>query len=403
MRRATTPGPLALPADAPDSALVTPKPETDALDKIVALVERGAVSREDKLIRWLVTTMTCIVIAFGFGENWDRHWHVTNPVESFFIPPHILIYGFDLLGALSAIITLRYKDVLRGTRVRGIPVSLGVLLLGYSIEVLSGLFDGIWHSAFGLDETVMSFPHQMIGSGAAVITLGAVATRLATSRATSSQELTFYSVFLGSFPLLEAASSIFKQTPEWLVAFSEVPTLHLSPGFQHVIYILLQWHVYRVDSPVFVLLTAAAAGVSLGLIFRMTSKVSALVVATIITVAPALGDLRVAWMVMHLERQITSWLPIPVLIPALIYAVSERLALVAGLALAAACALIWYAPLGSVLLAAPVFWLGTRGGEFVYQGLVNQDRRLLHAGLAAGIGWPLITGSADLVLRFNTP
>jgi hypothetical protein len=44
---------------------------------------------------------------------------------------------------------------------------------------LAGFCDSIWHTAFGPDETLWSFPHSMLGWGLMIAFLGITSCRLA--------------------------------------------------------------------------------------------------------------------------------------------------------------------------------------------------------------------------------
>ncbi|MDP9280568.1 MAG: hypothetical protein M3P38_00545 [Chloroflexota bacterium] len=120
---------------------------------------------------WLAVVFD--LLAFGIGFDWDRRWHATHAFEDFFSPPHLFIYSMHL----CATITLAYIAFTPGLRrwfgstfripiVRlPIPGAIGLAGAGFGVVALAGVFDAIWHTTFGLDETNWSFPHSIARLG----------------------------------------------------------------------------------------------------------------------------------------------------------------------------------------------------------------------------------------------
>ena len=88
------------------------------------------------------------------AANWDIIWHGIINVESFFTPPHSVLYfgvGLSLVSTIAGIIwSLRHKIDSVGpfATYRKIPTPLKLIVFGCSIEVISGLFDNWWHANF---------------------------------------------------------------------------------------------------------------------------------------------------------------------------------------------------------------------------------------------------------------
>lgn len=132
---------------------------------------RGSRSRT-RARRQVWLALWVFLLGFGLGSLWDHAWHVTHPLEDFW-SPHLLIYTmFTAMAFLIARIVLT-PDV-RATfgptmRMPAIGQALpGVLVLacgGMALVGLAGVFDSLWHTAFGLDETAWSVPHALLGWG----------------------------------------------------------------------------------------------------------------------------------------------------------------------------------------------------------------------------------------------
>jgi hypothetical protein len=109
-----------------------------------------------------------VLFAAG-GGSWDINNHLLNKPETFFAPPHAVLYagaGAAVTGALILFLTSRRA----GKTIR--PVKLvvaGVLML-----VAAGPVDFAWHLAFGLDG-LLSPPHFVLVSGMVASSVGALA------------------------------------------------------------------------------------------------------------------------------------------------------------------------------------------------------------------------------------
>ncbi len=119
-------------------------------------------------------------VVSSWGVQWDIQWHTVIGRDSFWIPPHLMIYsGVTLMVLLSfgalAWMTLRPSSA-RGASVRvlGLTGTRGFHLAawGIAITVLAAPIDDLWHRLFGIDVTLWSPPHLLGLFGAAVNTLG---------------------------------------------------------------------------------------------------------------------------------------------------------------------------------------------------------------------------------------
>jgi hypothetical protein len=107
-----------------------------------------------------------LVAAWGLG--WDIQWHMTIGRDSFWIAPHLMIYGSVVVGLALGWGVLAYEWW------RGIATTRGFRLaaLGLVLVVLAAPIDDLWHRLFGLDVTLWSPPHLLALFGSAVSTLG---------------------------------------------------------------------------------------------------------------------------------------------------------------------------------------------------------------------------------------
>jgi hypothetical protein len=116
----------------------------------------------------------CILVSLGVllaagGGSWDITNHLLNKPETFFAPPHALLYsgvGIAVVGVAILIAASRSAGrIILPAKI----AAAGVILL-----VSAGPVDFAWHSAFGLDG-LLSPPHFVLVSGMVLSSFGAVA------------------------------------------------------------------------------------------------------------------------------------------------------------------------------------------------------------------------------------
>lgn len=109
-----------------------------------------------------------VLLAAG-GGSWDINNHLLNKPETFFAPPHAVLYagaGATVAGAAILFLTSRRAgEIIR-------PVKL--VVAGVVMLVVAGPVDFAWHSAFGLDG-LLSPPHFVLVSGMVASSVGALA------------------------------------------------------------------------------------------------------------------------------------------------------------------------------------------------------------------------------------
>lgn len=120
----------------------------------------------------LLAFATVILTLTRFGAYWDVQWHWAVGRDSFFIPPHDLIYsGVAISGLLGLWIT--WRD---GWRHRFASVSLPwgwlIQMIGAGVTVSAAPFDDLWHRRYGIDVTIWSPPHMVGVLGAWTMHIG---------------------------------------------------------------------------------------------------------------------------------------------------------------------------------------------------------------------------------------
>ncbi len=126
-------------------------------------------------------------LVMGLGSAWDFHWHEAVGRDSFWIPPHMLLYSGALLAmGLLAFIALRTSRKVRSLHPLVILRALhaqgyGVVGIGGATMAFAAVFDEIWHRTIG-DLTIWSPPHVLGVVGGITIGMGTIIALLHASR-----------------------------------------------------------------------------------------------------------------------------------------------------------------------------------------------------------------------------
>ena len=146
----------------------------------------------DSGIAGLLSVSAGILVAASAG-GWDITNHLLNKPESFFSPPHAVLYsgvGLVIVGGVLIHISranFRYQErqrmrtVLNANYVFSLPLSVKLIYLGITLLLSAGPFDYAWHSTFGLDG-LLSPPHALLTAGMALCSVGALIGILSTNR-----------------------------------------------------------------------------------------------------------------------------------------------------------------------------------------------------------------------------
>ncbi|MCH7744584.1 MAG: hypothetical protein IIC84_00750 [Chloroflexi bacterium] len=380
---------------------------------LVAPDEQAVLNRAYSLM-WAAFYFT--LVAFTVGLTWDSSFHTRQPFEDFYSAPHLFIYTMTGVSILLALLLASRASKWRWfgpvLPFPGIPGSLLIMVGGAGTILLSGFFDLIWHSNFGLDETSLSLPHSMLGWGLLITILGALSSILALR--SYRPPTTLVIAVLGALIIAASAAPVMgpyyqNETPAKVKRISEIPVLKESPEAQHTFRIYLERNISRTN-PVFILLAALWVGVVLAFLRRLIPRARLLFgIVALLDFLMLLGG-RGAARAFGLLDDPASWLPLP-LFPALLIIIAlPRLGVperwswgIAGLVNGLVIATIWTrspAGLVFVILGVPVMLLGVVIGRRLY-GVIEQptQRGVWTFLIAGGIGVPLFRGIVDLIFR----
>jgi hypothetical protein len=122
-----------------------------------------------------VSTRVTVALALALGAGWlgfpgllwDVAWHRTIGRDTFFSPPHVLMYAaVGVNGLVSA------WALLWGRRRHGAPAGLLLGGVGVLVAVAGAALDEWWHVNIGKDVNLWSPPHLVGLAGAVLIVVG---------------------------------------------------------------------------------------------------------------------------------------------------------------------------------------------------------------------------------------
>lgn len=377
-----------------------------------------AARRAIRLIGFLLL-VTVIV-----GRAWDAWWHITYPFDGFWSPPHVFVYGMTtLVGLLTA--RLAFTPGLRrqfgpGFAVPRVPFEVPgpLFLLGgglVALGVAGMLLDNLWHTAFGLNETGWSLPHAMIGTSLAVVTCGYIACNYALRGPFGRGTALLYGFLLVAVFQVVLGPLGQNSSPTAVEAVARIPVLAAQPEAQARFFLCVSNNLTR-SNPAVVLLGPLWLGLGLAAARGIGGRWWAvLAVAAVWTLLALDSDSRGArWLDQFgpVSGDPTSWMPLPLLPAALVWAAARGLGrsddtawALAGLAFGLLAASGWrMGPMAWALLplAAPAAIAGARlGGAVALTVLEPRRARSWALLLALALVAPAVTGGVDLYLRLQ--
>ena len=146
----------------------------------------GAVQPVARRSNWpLIGALAGLALLGAFGNAWDLYWHIMVGRDTFWIPPHTMMYAAVALSGLASAAVVLTDTFARRPRARphqevtsilGFRAPLGHMILGLGAlqMVVSAPFDDWWHRVYGVDVTVWSPPHLVGFSGAIVMLAGLI-------------------------------------------------------------------------------------------------------------------------------------------------------------------------------------------------------------------------------------
>lgn len=134
------------------------------------------------------------------GGTWDVTNHLLNRPETFFSPPHAVLYT----GAGTAVVGAAFVlSASRAEKRRDFPAK--VALVGIALLVSAGPVDFGWHSVFGLDG-LLSPPHAVLVSGMVMSGAGAMIGLVYTWPRIEQRALPKALIVLGMLPVWVASA-----------------------------------------------------------------------------------------------------------------------------------------------------------------------------------------------------
>ena len=125
-----------------------------------------------------VVVFVLIISLFGsvleiWGGSWDITSHALGAPESFFTPPHAVLYsgvGISLIAAIAALgIIIRDKEI----RQKSFSLGLKLIIIGSLVQIIAGPGDYLWHELFGTDG-LLSPTHLTLITGILIQSVGIV-------------------------------------------------------------------------------------------------------------------------------------------------------------------------------------------------------------------------------------
>jgi len=154
------------------------------------------------------------------GGSWDITNHLLNKPETFFAPPHAVLYS----GAASAVVGTVL--VFAGSKSRGSRADKKMIwpaklvIVGVVMLISAAPIDFGWHSVFGLDG-LLSPPHFVLVSGMIIGSAGALA-----GLAQSTKRLPAVLIIIAILPIWLASSGMIDM---FSLPFSETDYFNFNP------------------------------------------------------------------------------------------------------------------------------------------------------------------------------
>jgi hypothetical protein len=108
---------------------------------------------------FLIYTLMAVGMALQIGGGkWDVTWHILQRPETFFTPPHAVLYAGVALtvSAVGAGLYLKLRSkqtngnlLLSSSSSLSDPIFFAVV--GSTMQIIAGIFDFSWHNTFGFD------------------------------------------------------------------------------------------------------------------------------------------------------------------------------------------------------------------------------------------------------------
>lgn len=125
-----------------------------------------------------IVLIVLIVSLFGsvleiWGGSWDITSHAIGDPESFFTPPHGVLYSGVGISLIAAIISLGIIGKDKEIRHESFSFGLKLIIIGSMIQIVAGPSDYLWHELFGTDG-LLSPTHLTLITGILIQSVGII-------------------------------------------------------------------------------------------------------------------------------------------------------------------------------------------------------------------------------------
>jgi hypothetical protein len=170
-----------------------------------------------KLLAGYVLVSLGILLA-ATGGSWDITNHLLNKPETFFAPPHAILYSGVASTVVGTVLLLSTSKSTSDKKKMIWPVKL--VIAGVVMLIGAAPADFVWHSAFGLDG-LLSPPHFVLVSGMVASSAGALA-----GLAQSTKMLPSILIVIAILPIWLATSGMIDM---FSLPFSETDYFNFNP------------------------------------------------------------------------------------------------------------------------------------------------------------------------------
>jgi len=156
------------------------------------------------LIGSILTSLGILLVTVG--GSWDITNHLLSKPETFFSPPHALMYSgvtVTLIGVVLSFVGWQNLQKFKNSYF----LSLKIKLIGIGLLTGAGPFDFIWHSYFGLDG-LLSPPHFILITGMFLCSVGGMIGISRYLKFHNSKSISRYLLILAVIPVWLSASGI---------------------------------------------------------------------------------------------------------------------------------------------------------------------------------------------------
>jgi hypothetical protein len=383
-------------------------------------------------------TFFIFFVATATGKLWDRVWHLVHRFDTFWSPPHLyvaimtLLTGFLVAGIAFAPQMRRWYGPavhlpLFPFKVPGALIILGGGLIALSITIM---LDNFWHTAFGLDETQWSMPHDMLAWDWFIIITGFIAARMAFRRYYPLGWITniVIAILMLEFlcpPILGPFYLMY--SPGLIHALANMPIVRAEPSAQHLYRIYLHFQLTRQTSPLFIPIVALFAGAALTFLLNIDARKRVLLLVPFLWSITLMGRDLYTILFLHYDgatkvtdlvrvalREPSLWLPIPLFVAALLFEILRHTRLnqltifsLCGFMFSVCTFGIWHTSIWMLLLAIPgtlTFVLGTKFGRLLFQLIEKPSlEHVMKFLLITCAQIPALLGIVDLIMRRTVP